>query len=1049
MSPTPAILTIPGVAVSGLGDASQSLHSEDWELSQGSVTFSVTPQTTSGFQGLFSKDAKNYGAGGHFGIWLDGDEIYVRLQSTDSSYELRGGRIAPGETHQIGVSFGPEGMSLYVDESVVASNAYGGGLSGNREPIVLGASQWGSAAETANKLTHEFVGEIGELSLFDAQLDSAGFDAALAMPADNEAPFVFIPQTGQTVDEGQSASIDVQHLFRDPDGDALTYSLRGAPAFVTLEEQVVTIAPGFEDAGIYEVDVIASDGLLSSGPATITYEVIDTPPPPNPEPVETVQVFEAEDFDATQGVGVFTQGGNRQIGSTQDGEWVRYDGIDFGNDPAAQQTLTLRLSAGQQGGTLEVRSGTENGPLLATYTTGNTGGWASYDNVELDLGSLTGMQDLVFVFRGDANSIMDIDTFEISTVSSGVGNAAPVVSGLFDVLTRPENSAALYNLDAVFSDPDGDPLTYSILDAPGFVSLSGTFLEILPDDGDDGVYTVSVVANDPLVSSAPWTFELTVEDTVNPAPEPSTNVQSFEAEDFDATQGVGVFTQGGNRQIGSTQDGEWVRYDAIDFGSDPDAEQQIALTLSAGQTGGTVEIRTGAPDGLLLNSYTTGNTGGWASYDTVDLDLGSVVGVQDLYFVFAGSTRSIMDIDRFEISTSTAGSAPENTAPEPWRPFFSELNLNEETTIGYSIPAVFRDAEGDPLTYSIVEGPDFMFIDGTALRFAPQDGDDGTYTGSVVANDGSLTSAPWAFTINVRNTVSDTTENAGPVVESSNVVETVSEGEEIIIDVAPFFSDPDGDVLSYALENPTDFATLEGSELTIAPGFSDAGTYSLRLVANDGELNSPASNLIIQVSDAEPPQTSAVSLAATANSLTSDGNGSYRWDDTVTVTGYERSGELGEVVFNTQFSDHGFGVPGEGSRWDGQIDFYDVNGGESEAIVIEFDTAVSDLTLHVGMLGANEGAGETGAWRTFDASGNVVATGLIGSELSALGPDIKQPGSYGEYPIEIDSPAFWGLEVTATQFGHGTGTSQTRNYGENSSDFNIQGIDYTPIYDFQ
>ncbi|MEM9699937.1 MAG: carbohydrate-binding protein [Pseudomonadota bacterium] len=809
------ILTISGVVVSGLDEASITAHSADWDLTEGSLAFSVTPDKAGGFQGLVSKDAKYFGTGGHLGVWIDRGQIYVRLQSEEASYVLRGGTVTAGETLDVGVSFGSERMLLYVDGVEVARDSYTGGLIGNQEPIVVGASQWGSAAQSADALTHKFKGEISDLRLFDVQQDGADFDAAFAAPPPdtpiNEAPFVAVPEAGQVVREGESASIDVAHFFRDPDGDALSYTLRNAPDFVTMDGTVVTIAPGFEDDGLYEVEVIASDGALSSGPASITYEVVNAAPPPDPISNETVHTFEAEDFDATQGVGVFSQGGNQQIGATRNGEWVRYD--------------------------------------------------------------------------------------------------------------------------------------------------------------------------------------------------------------------------------------------AVDFGTDPDATQEIDLKLSSGSQGGTLEIRTGAPDGTLLTSYTTGNTGGWASYDVVTLDLGPLTGEQDLYFVFRGNARSIMDIDTFVVTTTSAQSDPVNTAPELWRPFFSELNLNEGDTIGYSIPAVFRDVDGDPLTYSITSGPDFMFIDGIALRFAPQDGDDGIYTGAVVASDGDLTSDPWAFTINVRDTVSDT-PNLAPVVEQSNVVETVFEGDTITVDVAAFFSDPEGDALSYSLENAFDFVSLSGADLTVAPGFDDAGTYEVRVLANDGELSSPASNLILRVRDAVPTPPSEVSLTATATSLTADGAGAYRWDDAVTVTGYLRSGDLGEVVFDTQFSDHGFGVPGPGSRWDGQIDFYDVNGGESEKIVLDFDVAVTDVTLHVGMLGANEGAGETGVWITYDETGNPVASGLIGAELSALGPDVKQPGSYGEYPIEITSPDFWRLEIAATQFGHGTGTSQQRNYGENSSDFNIQGVDFTVVDGF-
>ncbi len=186
------------------------------------------------------------------------------------------------------------------------------------------------------------------------------------------------------------------------------------------------------------------------------------------------------------------------------------------------------------------------------------------------------------------------------------------------------------------------------------------------------------------------------------------------------------------------------------------------------------------------------------------------------------------------------------------------------------------------------------------------------------------------------------------------------------------------------------------------------------------------------------------SIVASADALEQLADGSYAWGEDVSLTGYLRSGDIGEIVYSTRFQDHGFGVKGDGSRWDGQIDFYDDNGGEGEKIVIAFDGTADDVFLFVGMLGENEGGkglDETGAWLARNATGEVVSAGLIGPDVSALGPDVKIEGSYGHYPIEIGDGVS-SIEITATQFGHGAGTSREARYGENSSDFNIMGLDY-------
>jgi hypothetical protein len=121
---------------------------------------------------------------------------------------------------------------------------------------------------------------------------------------------------------------------------------------------------------------------------------------------------------------------------------------------------------------------------------------------------------------------------------------------------------------------------------------------------------------------------------------------------------------------------------------------------------------------------------------------------------------------------------------------------------------------------------------------------------------------------------------------------------------------------------------------------------------------------------------------------------------------------------------------------------------------MDFGGRVTDVTLSVGMLGSDEGSDangkplpETGRWTAYKESGRVVDRGLIGPEFSALGPGKKVPGSYGIYPIEIDTEGrpFARLVLEATQFGHGAGHSFELPYGENSSDFSIMAVEYSRL----
>lgn len=207
----------------------------------------------------------------------------------------------------------------------------------------------------------------------------------------------------------------------------------------------------------------------------------------------------------------------------------------------------------------------------------------------------------------------------------------------------------------------------------------------------------------------------------------------------------------------------------------------------------------------------------------------------------------------------------------------------------------------------------------------------------------------------------------------------------------------------------------------------------------------------------EPPSNTPlrrIALEASASVL----NGSslpQQWAKGVKISAYDFDGSRTKVVYDNEFRDKGFGVAGTNDRWK-QIDFYENKGNKSESIKIEFAAPVKNAVVTVGQLDEGEGSqnvnnrrvsfDETGKWTAYNSSGQKVADGLLGPELSALGAYKKAPDSYGEYPIEIDtSKSFSSIVIEATGFGHGAGSGKERSYGENNSDFNVMGISFDPV----
>lgn len=197
-------------------------------------------------------------------------------------------------------------------------------------------------------------------------------------------------------------------------------------------------------------------------------------------------------------------------------------------------------------------------------------------------------------------------------------------------------------------------------------------------------------------------------------------------------------------------------------------------------------------------------------------------------------------------------------------------------------------------------------------------------------------------------------------------------------------------------------------------------------------------------------------LEASPDVITNNGEGPQTWAEGITLEAFKIDGSPATLVYDTEFKDEGFGVAG--ARWN-QIDYYVMYQGEevnaSEQIVISFENGVSEITLTVGMMGANEGHpdGETGKWTGYDQNGNQIAEGVLGANDSNLGEEVKlESDSYGIYGIDLDAgQRIFRLEIEATGFGYGQGEPENRNYDnesgnqENNSDFNIVGISFTRL----
>ena len=87
------------------------------------------------------------------------------------------------------------------------------------------------------------------------------------------------------------------------------------------------------------------------------------------------------------------------ISEIHNGDYIKVREVDFGNKSPKRFTATV--ASALRGGTLEVRTDSISGPLIAELTIPSTGGWECWKTLQTDIVKpVTGIQDIYFVFKG-------------------------------------------------------------------------------------------------------------------------------------------------------------------------------------------------------------------------------------------------------------------------------------------------------------------------------------------------------------------------------------------------------------------------------------------------------------------------------------------------------------------------------------------------------------------------------------------------------------------------------------------------------------------------
>jgi hypothetical protein len=735
------------------------------------------------------------------------------------------------------------------------------------------------------------------ISVSDGAAHSATFDLIVTVGQADDPP-VIQGQLPLQMPEDQSIVINIDDLVVDyPGHDPATLSvIVHEGQFYSYNGTTVTPSPDFY--GDLNVSVTVTDGVLESAvfPLTITVTPVNDPPSVDGQfPVETLErtpveittahlVLSDPDNDAAElSVRVLDGAGYQRVGNTITpdagivGQLIVHVVANDGELDSAVFDVTVQVIADTVPPQIVLL-----GSATVTIDQGDTytdAGATATDNIDGDISDQIVVDNPVdtdqpgtYTVTYTVEDLAGNTTVATRTVIvEATVNDPPVIQGQLPLQTPEDKSIVISIDDLVVDYPDHDPATLSVIVHEGqFYSYSGTTVTPSPDFYGD--LTVSVTVTDGVLESA--AFPLTI--TVTPVNDPPSVDGQFPVEtlertpveitaahlelsdpDNDAVElSVRVLDGAGYQRVDNTITPEpgvvgqlGVRLVAND-GSLDSAVFVLDVQVLA-DTVPPVIVVTGSPT-VTINLGGTYTDAGATATDNIDGDIcdqivvdnpvdTSQVGTYTITYTvddFAGNstvaTRTVI------VQAPSGGDAPVIRGQVP-------LQTQEDQSIVIDIDDLIVDyPDNNPANLDvIIHDGEFYTYSGTTV--APSADFYGDLAVPITVTDGVLESAVFPLTITV------TPVNDPPSVNGQFPVETLERTPVEITTAHLVLSDPDNNAAELSVR-VLDGAGYQRVDNTITPEPGVVGAMIVRLVVNDGELNSAVFNLTVQVrADNVPP----------------------------------------------------------------------------------------------------------------------------------------------------------------------------------------------------
>jgi hypothetical protein len=135
------------------------------------------------------------------------------------------------------------------------------------------------------------------------------------------------------------------------------------------------------------------------------------PPPPTsaaptaPVGIDAYAPIQAENAVAQQGTGVQDtddEGGGKNVGWVNGGDWLQFDNINFGDAAPAQLVARVASDVQNDVSRMEIRIDSPSNPPIGSLPIHNTGGWDEWRTQATDVTGVTGVHTVFVTFASDS-----------------------------------------------------------------------------------------------------------------------------------------------------------------------------------------------------------------------------------------------------------------------------------------------------------------------------------------------------------------------------------------------------------------------------------------------------------------------------------------------------------------------------------------------------------------------------------------------------------------------------------------------------------------------